>query len=77
MGQHRIVKQDDRLTVIGGTLTGGTVDAANDHRIAMAAAVATTLCQNPVELLGAQAVEKSYPSFWEDYRALGGVFQEV
>ena len=60
------------LIVLGTGLFGGTVDCANDHRIAMAAAVAATACKNPVTLLGAQAVEKSYPAFFEDFIALGG-----
>ena len=52
-------------------LAGGTVDAAGDHRIVMAAAVASVLSAGPVTVTGAQAVDKSYPSFWEDLRALG------
>ncbi len=52
--------------------TGGTVDATGDHRIAMAAAIAATVCTNPVTILGAEAVEKSYPGFWRDYETLGG-----
>ena len=55
-------------------LEGGTVDGANDHRIVMAAAIAATACQSPVTILGAQAVNKSYPSFWEEYQRLGGDF---
>ena len=63
----------DSLTVHGvSQLTGGTVDGANDHRIVMAAAVAATRCQRPVVILGAEAVKKSYPSFWEHYEGLGG-----
>ena len=62
----------DSLTVTGGTLTGGTVDGANDHRIVMAAAIAATACAAPVTILGAEAVEKSYPDFWEVYKHLGG-----
>lgn len=54
------------------SLSGGTVDGANDHRIVMAAAVAATACANPVTILGAEAVNKSYPGFWDDYRTLGG-----
>ena len=58
----------DGLLIRGGKpLTGGTVDSANDHRIAMAAAVASTLCTGPVTVLGAEAVNKSYPRFWEDF----------
>ncbi len=63
----------DSLTVHGGhPLTGGTVDGANDHRIVMAAAIAATACTGPVTILGAEAVRKSYPSFWEEYARLGG-----
>lgn len=56
-------------------LTGGvTVDCCNDHRIAMMAAVAATRCAEPVTLLGAECVSKSYPNFWEEYKRLGGKF---
>ena len=54
------------------TLSGGTVDGANDHRIVMAAAIAATACTAPVTIRGAEAVNKSYPGFWDDYRHLGG-----
>jgi len=61
----------DGLLIHGGKpLAGGTVDSCNDHRIAMAAAVASALCTGPVTVTGAQAVEKSYPHFWEDLEAL-------
>jgi len=53
-------------------LSGGTVDGANDHRIVMAAAIAATRCAGPVTILGSEAINKSYPSFFEDYLALGG-----
>ncbi len=62
----------ETLTIHGTGLSGGTVDAHNDHRIAMAAAIAATVCAEPVTVLGAQAVEKSYPLFWDEYRRLGG-----
>ena len=66
----------DFLTVHGGpVLTGGTVDGANDHRIVMAAAIAATACSGPVTILGAQAVSKSYPDFFEVYQSLGGVIR--
>ena len=65
----------DSLTVRGVTaFTGGTVDGANDHRIVMAAAIAATRANAPVTILGAEAVNKSYPSFWDDYKRPGGVF---
>ena len=65
----------DSLTVHGmSAFTGGTVDGANDHRIVMAAAIAATRAISPVAILGAEAVNKSYPSFWGEYKRLGGVF---
>ena len=63
---------ENTLTVAGTGLTGGTVNSYNDHRIAMAAAIASTVCSSPVTILGAQAVNKSYPRFWEEFRRLGG-----
>jgi 3-phosphoshikimate 1-carboxyvinyltransferase len=62
----------DGLTVYGTKLKGGTVDGQNDHRVVMSAAVAATACAGPVTILGAEAVNKSYPDFWKDFEALGG-----
>lgn len=53
-------------------LKGGRVDSHNDHRIAMMAAIAATRSLEPVTVLGAECVKKSYPNFWEDYESLGG-----
>ena len=49
------------------------MDGANDHRIVMAAAVAAAFADAPVRITGAEAVEKSYPVFFRDYQALGGI----
>ncbi len=65
----------DTLTIYGTGLTGGTVDSANDHRIAMAAAIASTVCKSPVTILGARCVQKSYPKFWEEFSRLGGMYE--
>ncbi len=51
--------------------TGGTVDPRNDHRIAMAAAIASVRSSAPVTITGAEAVNKSYPSFFDDLSELG------
>ncbi|MEA5016736.1 MAG: 3-phosphoshikimate 1-carboxyvinyltransferase [Candidatus Limiplasma sp.] len=53
-------------------LRGGSVHCAGDHRIAMAGAIAATLCSGETVLEGAEAVNKSYPSFFEDFQKLGG-----
>ena len=67
---------EDTLTVYGTGLIGGTVDSVNDHRIAMAAAIAATVCSEPVTILGAECVKKSYPHFFEEYRRLGGNYEQ-
>ncbi len=74
----RVMEYPDSLTIYGqeGLAGGCTVDCCNDHRIAMMAAIAATRCREPVTLLGAECVAKSYPHFWEHYRMLGGVFHE-
>lgn len=64
---------EDGLVINGSNvLHGAPVDSANDHRIAMSAAVAAVLCGSHIALSGAQAVEKSYPGFWEDFEKLKG-----
>ncbi len=63
----------EELEVTGGSLQGGvTVDGHNDHRIVMSAAIAALFCREPVVITGAQAVEKSYPDFFDEFRRLGG-----
>ena len=51
------------------------MDAVGDHRIAMSAAIAATVCTEPVTILGAECVEKSYPKFWAEYARLGGNYE--
>ena len=67
-----VEERADSLIVTGGKLTGGTVDSCKDHRIAMSAAIASIRCRNEVNILGADAVNKSYPAFFEDFNRLGG-----
>jgi len=67
---------ENTLKIYGTGLTGGTVDAMNDHRIAMAAAIAATVCKEDVTILGAECVKKSYPKFWEEYARLGGNYEQ-
>ena len=70
-----VEEHDDHLVIHGkGSLPGGvTVSGHNDHRIAMMAAIAATNCDASVTITGAECVKKSYPNFWADYEALGGV----
>lgn len=71
----KAVIQGDTLYVAGTGYRGGTVDATNDHRIAMSAAIAATVCTEPVTILKAHEVRKSYPAFWDDYKKLGGNYE--
>ncbi len=65
------------LTIQGrGRLSGGTVSSMGDHRIAMMAAVASVIAENPVTICGAAAVNKSYPGFFQDFQMLGGILQD-
>lgn len=68
----------DGLKIVGvPTLTGGRVSSFGDHRIVMSAAIASVRCAEDVIVLGAEAVGKSYPSFFEDMQALGAsLFEE-
>ncbi|MFZ7133780.1 MAG: 3-phosphoshikimate 1-carboxyvinyltransferase [Eubacteriales bacterium] len=72
-----IVQYTDGLIIKGRErLIGGTVDSYNDHRIAMAAAVASIKCQEKVVITNSQSVQKSYPDFWQDFESLGGKVHE-
>ena len=75
----QVKEEADRLTVFGvANLQGGvSVDACADHRMAMLAAFAAALCRQPVTLIGAEFVVKSYPDFWQDYTALGGKMEVI
>ena len=69
-----VTVENDGLTIRGrGTLAGGEVDAANDHRIAMMAAICGAHATGPTTIHGAECVQKSYPAFFDDFCALGGI----
>lgn len=69
------IATENTLTIKPGCYHSCTVDSAGDHRIAMAAAIAATVADGPVTILGAECVAKSYPNFWEDYKNLGGRYE--
>ena len=65
---------EDTFTVYGGdpvALT--TVESFGDHRIAMSAAILSTVAKEITTISGSGCVAKSYPSFFEDFASLGGV----
>lgn len=64
---------DDGLVIWSGEkLWGGEVYSFNDHRIVMSMAIASCAAEGDIIIRDAEAVEKSYPDFFEDFRALGG-----
>lgn len=75
---------ENELIIEGSPLGGGCtplhageVDSYADHRIAMAAAVASCFADGDVTVRGAQCVGKSYPGFWDDLRTLGAEITEI
>jgi 3-phosphoshikimate 1-carboxyvinyltransferase len=60
----------DDLVIRGGAISGGKVDSAGDHRIAMAAAVLALAASAPVSIGGAECVSKSWPGFFEDLESV-------
>jgi 3-phosphoshikimate 1-carboxyvinyltransferase len=62
----------DKMTVHGnGKLTGARVHSHHDHRIAMACAVAGLKAAGTVTIQEAQAINKSYPAFYDHLKQLG------
>ncbi len=70
------VDENTMIITGNGTLSGGTYDAFQDHRIVMAAAIASTICNNPVTVTNAQNVNKTYPEFFNDFSRLNGICRE-
>jgi len=69
-----IVLQDDLMIVNGGNgLHGATVHSRHDHRIAMACAVAALKATGAVTIEEAEAINKSYPNFYQHIEKLGAL----
>ncbi len=75
-GQAR--ETPDGLIISGvEAFSANRVESYSDHRIAMAAAIASIRTDGPFVLGGAEAVNKSYPHFWQDFNGLGGDSDEL
>lgn len=69
---------EDTFSVTGGeAVATEAVDSFGDHRIAMSAAVLSTIAQGETIIKGAECVAKSYPLFFEDFAALGGKADDI
>lgn len=70
--------EDNQITFYPSELKGGVkVSSFNDHRIAMSLAIIATVLEDGLIIEGAEAVSKSYPTFFEDLRYFGGRTNEV
>jgi 3-phosphoshikimate 1-carboxyvinyltransferase len=68
----QITVNDDGLIIEGGfPLRGGVIDPHNDHRIAMACAVAALGAEGNTTIQNAECVRKSYPQFFTHLKQLG------
>lgn len=70
LGAYAEVLKDGLVIHGKAYLEGGRVCPANDHRIAMAAAVAAAACRNDVIVTESECVRKSYPEFWKHFESL-------
>ncbi len=73
-GDIEILKEHTGISILikPKPLIGGIVNSYNDHRIVMATSIASTFCKDDVVILSAEAVNKSYGTFFEDFESLGG-----
>lgn len=64
------LSEENTMRITGGPVSSAVVDSHNDHRIAMAAAIAALSSDDSVVIEGADAADKSYPNFWNDLDTL-------
>ena len=63
---------DDELKIYGGAPKGGSFSGGNDHRTVMSCAVLAANAMGETQITDAEAINKSYPDFFKDYKILGG-----
>jgi 3-phosphoshikimate 1-carboxyvinyltransferase len=67
----KVEMKGDTMLITGGEVRGATIDSNNDHRIAMAAAVAALRASDKVIIKDSDCVAKSYPGFFNDLKQIG------
>lgn len=73
-----ITEEPGGLTITGvPRLKGAAVSGYNDHRVVMAMTIASLVTDGPIVIEGAEAVNKSYPTFFEDFEYLGGEYRVI
>ena len=70
----KIKETSDGLIIDGvKTLSGGFAEGYNDHRVVMSLSMTAAACSGDIVLTDMESVNKSYPSFFDEYRRLGGI----
>lgn len=77
LGGKAEIRGDDLIIYGTNGLVGGEVDSYMDHRIAMAAAIGSIVSREDIIIKNAQVVDKSYPNFFDDFKALGGIYNVI
>jgi 3-phosphoshikimate 1-carboxyvinyltransferase len=70
------LQENSMLIHGGGPVRGAHVHSRHDHRIAMSTAVAALGAEGSTRIEEAQAIEKSYPDFFEDLARIGGAIEK-
>ena len=72
----KIETDGENMIIHGGAVSEGIINSRNDHRIAMAAAVAGVGAVGNISIQGCECINKSYPDFFTDYQKTGGKINE-
>ncbi len=72
----KAIEKNNSMIIWGGEIKGGKVSSFNDHRVVMASAVLASVACGESEIVQADAVNKSYPTFFDDFNSLGGKASE-
>ena len=68
----QVTPHNDGMTIVGGRLKGARLDGYNDHRIVMSFCVAALDAEGDTAITHPMSINKSYPTFFDDYNNLGG-----
>jgi len=71
MGAQIDIVDDEMIIQVNATLTGTEVESHHDHRIAMALSIAALSAKGETSILNAEAVDKSFPEFYDKLKLLG------
>jgi 3-phosphoshikimate 1-carboxyvinyltransferase len=69
----RLTEYRDGMDIEGGSIRGGSVDGAGDHRCAMSFCILGQVADSDLEVAGCGNIDTSYPGFVRDLDAIGGV----